>query len=211
MLPGMDAVSTATDGLPADEAELVDLVRQGDAAAAERLVRTYSPRMLYVIRPLVGNDADAHDALQDAFLSAFRSIGRFEGAARLGTWLHRIAVNAALAKIRQRRRRNERSIDELLPGFLDDGHQAQPAVDWRPTAPELLQQEETRQIVRQAVDQLPELFRTVLTLRDLQQWNTEETAELLEVTTAVVKTRLHRARLALRTLLDPHFRQGGPL
>jgi len=211
MLPGMDTVTSAAENLPSDEAEWLDRVRHADPAATERLVRVYSPRMLAVIRRLVGNDADAHDALQEAFVSAFRAIGDFRGASQLGTWLHRIALNAGLARLRQRHRHDERSIDALLPKFLDDGHQAEPAVDWRPTPPEEVERRETRQLVRQAVDRLPESYRTVLTLRDLEQLDTQETADLLDVSAAVVKTRLHRARLALRTLLDPYFRQGAVL
>jgi RNA polymerase sigma-70 factor (ECF subfamily) len=115
-------------------------------------------------------------------------------------------INAALAKLRRRRSRDERSIDDLLPQYLNDGHQADPAVEWRDTSEALLEREETRALVREAIDQLPEAYRTVLLLRDIEGLETDETARLLEVTTGVVKTRLHRARQAVRKLLDPHLR-----
>jgi RNA polymerase sigma-70 factor (ECF subfamily) len=119
--------------------------------------------------------------------------------------LHRIVANAALMKLRTQRRRPETLIDDLLPRFLADGHQAVPAVDWHDAADMALINSESRDLVRQCIQQLPELYRTVLVLRDLEEFDTRSTAQLLEITETVVKTRLHRARLALRTLLDVHF------
>src|SRR5262245_23626215 len=189
--------------MPAEEAELLAGLRAGDAAAYERLVREHLPRLLAVTRRILGNEADAHDAVQDAFLSAFKAIHGFDGASRVGTWLHRIAVNAALMKLRSRARRAEQPIEALLPRFLDDGHLADPPAPWALGAEQLLEREETRELVRRTIDQLPENYRTVLVLRDIEELDTEETARLLGVNEGVVKTRLHRARQALRGLLDP--------
>jgi RNA polymerase sigma-70 factor (ECF subfamily) len=189
------------------EAALVAGLRAGDAAAYEEMVRRHLPRMLATARRVVGNEEDARDAIQDAFLSAFRALDSFEGQSRLSTWLHRIAVNAALMKLRSKRRRPERPITDLLPRFTEDGHQAEPAAPW-PGVERMLVAEETRAVVRQAIDQLPEGYRTVLVLRDIEGMDTEETARQLEVGEGVVKTRLHRARQALRALLDPLFRGG---
>lgn len=193
---------------PADEAELLAGLRAGAPAAYERLVREHLPRLLVVTRRILGQEADAQDAAQDAFLSAFRAIGSFDGSSRVGTWLHRIAVNAALMKLRRRARRPEQSIDHLLPRFQDDGHQLDPPAPWEQGAEQLAQRQETRALVRRLIDQLPENYRTVLVLRDIEEVDTEETARLLGVNEGVVKTRLHRARQALRTLLDPHVRGG---
>lgn len=190
------------------EAGLLAALRSGDDAAFETLVRTYGGRMLAVSRRLMGNDEDARDALQDAFLSAFKALDRFDGKSQLGTWLHRIVVNASLMKLRTRRRKPERRIDDFLPRFLEDEHQANPGEDWSETADLAAQRQETRDLIRSCIDQLPESYRTVLLLRDIEEWDTETTARQLGVTVAVVKTRLHRARQALRTLLDPHFRGG---
>jgi RNA polymerase sigma-70 factor (ECF subfamily) len=185
-------------------------LRAQDAAAFERLVREHYARLLAVARRILRNEEDAIEAVQDAFLSAFKGLTGFDGNARLATWLHRIAVNAALMKMRRRPPRPEISIDELLPTFLDDGHQANPAAPWREHGPEALARQETCQLIRDCIDRLPEAHRTVLVLRDIEGLDTEETAGLLEVSVGVVKTRLHRARQALRALLDPHFRGEGP-
>ena len=189
-----------------DESELVARLRTGDEAAFETLVRSQSGRMLAVARRYLSED-DAQDAVQDAFVSVTRAIEKFEGNARLSTWLHRIVVNAALMKLRARKRRPEDSIEELLPRFLEDGHQANPARPWRESVQDSLERQEVRTLVRAKIDELPESYRTVLMLRDVDELDTQETAEALGISTTNVKVRLHRARQALRTLLDPHFRE----
>jgi len=193
---------------PADEAQLVAALRRGDEAAFEALVRANLGRMLATARRMLGNDDDARDAVQEAFQAAFRAIGAFSGDARLSTWLHRIVVNAALMKHRSRRRRPEEPIDDLLPCFDADGHwvsgMAAPAV---PTE-RLLQSRQVRALVRACIDRLPESYRTVLLLRDIEQLDTEEASRALGVTTTAVKVRLHRARQALRTLLEQSLAQG---
>jgi RNA polymerase sigma-70 factor, ECF subfamily len=193
-----------------DEQSLLSRLRAGEDAAFEELVRTYSPRLLGLARRIVGNDEDARDVIQDALLSAFRSIDRFQGNARLGTWLHRIVVNTALMKLRRRRRKPEESIEPLLPAFQSDGHFAEQFSVWTASegADVALSRTETRELVRRLIDQLPDSFRTVLLLRDIEGLDTEETARLLDTTPNAVKIRLHRARQALRTLLAPHFQRG---
>lgn len=196
------------DQAASDEQALVEQLRAGEGAAYETLVREYGGRLLAVARRFLSNEEDAHDALQEAFLAAFRALPNFAGQSRLSTWLHRIVVNAALMKLRSRKRRPECSIEDLLPRFVADGHQAEPAVDWSNAAEAALERGETRAIIEAALEQLPEAYRTVLILRDLEEVDTETAATMLEVSTAVIKTRLHRARQALRTLLDRHFRGG---
>lgn len=191
--------------LPPDERKLLARLREGEEAAFEELVRTQGGRMLSVAKRMLRNEDDARDAVQDAFLSAFRALDRFEGGSRLGTWLHRIVVNAALMKLRTRRRKPEEPLDPLLPRFLEDGHMERPARAWARRADEALESEETRRLVLDRIGELPETYRTILLLRDVEGLDTEETAEALGITTGAVKTRLHRARLALRELLDPHL------
>lgn len=194
-----------------DEASLLAGLRTGDQVAYEQLVRTYSGRLLAVTRRLLRSEEDAKDALQDAFLSAFRALHTFEEGSLLSTWLHRITVNAALMKLRTRRRKPEDSIEDLLPKFLEDGHRedghiGNPTKSWRePDA--LLERQETRVVVRECIDHLPESYRTVLLLRDIEELDTEEAAQVIGISPNAVKIRLHRARQALRTLLDPHFRE----
>lgn len=196
---------------PADagETELLARLKAGDPRAFEQLVRDLGPRMLATAKRFLPGDDDAQDAVQEAFISAIRALPNFEGHSRLSTWIHRILVNACLMKLRSRQRRPERLIDDLLPRFAEDGHHAEPVAAWTP--PEAgLEQTELRTLVRSAIDQLPETYRTVLLARDIEGLDTEATATLLGMTPAAVKTRLHRARLALRELLNPHFRGGSP-
>jgi RNA polymerase sigma-70 factor (ECF subfamily) len=193
-----------------DEAALVAAIKNQDEAAFETVVRAYGPRMLAVAVRFLQNEHDAQDAVQDAFLSAFRSIDGFQGGARLSTWLHRIVVNAALMKIRGRRRRPERAIEDLLPRFHADGHRQDVGPAWNVSPEAAASDRETREAVRRGIDELPDSYRTVLLLRDIEGRNTQETAELLEVTEGVVKTRLHRARQALRTLLAPRLGGAAP-
>ena len=114
------------DAVPADDASLVPRLQRGDGEAFEELVRRHTPHLLRVARRLLDSEEDARDAVQDAFVSAFRSIGNFESLSMLSTWLHRIVVNAGLMKLRTRRRKPEEDIERYLPRFLEDGHQVEP-------------------------------------------------------------------------------------
>ena len=195
-------------GVGSDDSSLLARLRAGEDTAYEELVRAYSPRLLAVARRIVGTDEDARDVIQDAFLNAFRSLKNFHGDARLSTWLHRIVVNTALMKLRTRKRKPEESIEPLLPAFLADGHYAEKFTSWGDQADAALSRAETRELVRRRIDELPESFRTVLVLRDIEGLDTEETARVLDTTPNAVKIRLHRARAALRTLLAPHLGRG---
>jgi len=212
--PSARSGPAAADGarearLRAEEAELVAALQsrdvKKDAQAYERLVRTYGQPLLAVARQLLSCEADAHDVLQEAFLSIFLHIGSFAGDARLLTWMHRIVVNAALMRLRAQRRKAEQPIEELLPNYLEDGHQERDTLPWRATVSSELEDLQTRALVRNAIDRLPLSYRTVLVLRDIQELDTEETAKIMGLTQGAVKVRLHRARQALRTLLEPHF------
>jgi len=188
-----------------DEATLVAQLRAGDESAFEQVVRAYGGRLLAVARRIVGTEEDARDVVQDAFLNAFRSLDRFEGNAKLSTWLHRIVVNAALMKLRTRKRKPEQSIETLLPAFMDDGHHEERFKSLEEPVDKLMERAENREIVRKQIDALPESYRTVLVLRDIEGLDTEETANVLGLSVNATKIRLHRARQALRTLLAPHF------
>jgi RNA polymerase sigma-70 factor (ECF subfamily) len=193
------------DESPPDDLALVERLRAGDEAAYEELVRTYGGRLLAVARRFLPSEDDARDALQDAFLNAFRSIDRFEGNARVSTWLHRIVVNACLMKLRTRRRKPETSIEDLLPNWQEDGHPERQASIWRTDALESLQRSELQALVLEKIRLLPDGYRNVLMLRDIEDLDTEETAEAMGISQGAVKTRLHRARQALRELLEPHL------
>jgi RNA polymerase sigma-70 factor, ECF subfamily len=194
----------------AAEKDLLARLRRGEDAAFEVLVRENTPRMLAVTRRLLGSEEEARDAVQDAFLSAFRALERFAGDARLSTWLHRIAVNAALMRLRAKRRRPEEPIEELQPRFLETGHFAEAPKPWQEGAAALLEREELRAELRGAIAALPEPYRDVLWLRDIEELDTAETARILGLSSSAVKTRLHRARVALREGLDRMLREGAP-
>jgi RNA polymerase sigma-70 factor (ECF subfamily) len=204
----MGAMTTVsrTPTEPPDQSELVERLRAGDAEAYEQVVRELTPRMLATAKRLLGSEADAEDAVQEAFLSAFKNLEKFQQGSQVGTWIHRILINAALMKLRSRNRRHEASIEDLLPKFDQTGHAENPAQPWNLPGPDPIQADETRQVVRDAIESLPDAYRTVLMLRDIEQLDTESTAAALGISPNAVKTRLHRARQALRTLLDPHFR-----
>jgi RNA polymerase sigma-70 factor (ECF subfamily) len=188
---------------PESDAALVARLQRGDDTAFEAIVRAHGGRLLSVARRFLGNEEDAQDAVQDAFIRAFKAIHTFEARAQLHTWLHRILVNTALMKLRERRRRPTESIEDLLPVYSADGHQAVAARDWSDA---VLERKETAGIVREAIARLPDQYREVLLLRDIEEKDTAEAAEILGTTSSVVKVRLHRARQALRTLLDREFR-----
>jgi len=187
------------------ETELIERLQAGDPDAFEELVRTYGGRLLSVARRFVRNDADAQDIVQAAYLSAFRSLPQFEGACLLSTWLHRIVVNTALMKLRTRRRKPEESIEPLLPAFQDDGHHVEQFAEWGAPADVLLERQETRATVRACIKQLPDNYREVLLLRDIEELPTQEVARMMNMTPTAVKVRLHRARQALSTLLRKEY------
>lgn len=200
---GRAAESETEEGL--DERELLGALRRNESSAHEEFVWRYGGRMLATARRFLHSEQDCHDAVQQAFVSAFQAIDRFEGNAKLGTWLHRILVNACLMALRSRSRRNEIPIDDLLPKFDRSGHHVQSIPRWREPPEQQLQADETRLLVRRCIDELPDDFRNVIILRDIEELDTETAAEALGISPGAVKTRLHRARQALRTLLEPHF------
>jgi len=189
----------------ADEGRLLEALRDGHELAFETMVRVYGGRMLSVARRITKNDEDARDVVQSAYLSAFRALNDFEGHCQLSTWLHRIVVNTALMRLRSRKRKPEESIEVLLPAFQDDGHHVEQFSDWSAPADQLLERKQTRATVRACIQQLPENYREVLILRDIEELSTQEVADMLSMTTTAVKVRLHRARQALSTLLRKEY------
>lgn len=189
------------------EAALLQRLRAKDPEAYVELLKRLGGRMLAVARRMLNNEEDARDAVQEAMLACCKHIDTFDGRSQVGTWLHRIVVNACLMKRRSRSRRPERSIEDLLPTFVDDGHQTRSSSAWvRQEVGGGGWGEELRLLVRRRIDELPEGYREVLLLRDIAGLSTEAAAEVLGMKENAVKTRLHRARQALRALLDPTMR-----
>ncbi len=184
------------------EEDLVERLRTGDTNALEILMDRYASRVYRLAHGITGNEADAEEVMQDVFLTIFRKIHTFEGRSALGSWIYRIATNAALIKRRGRRDDREVPLDLPFPAFLPDGHRAgDPAflkADWSQTPEANLLSKETREILHRAIANLPDQYRVVVVLRDVQGLSNDEVAEVVGESVACVKSRLHRARMILR-------------
>jgi len=187
-------------------------MRQGDPAALEALMRLYSGRVYRLAHGITRNSADAEEVVQDVFLSVIRKAGSFEGRSAVGSWIYRITANAALNKRRGKRAEVETSLEELLPTYKPDGHRdgdrAWVLADWSQNPEEDLLSNESRESLGRAIEMLPQHYRAVLVLRDVEGLSNEETAEALGESVASVKSRLHRSRMALREQLTHYFVEG---
>lgn len=185
---------------------MLEQLRSGSSYAAEQFVRQHGGWMLAVANRLLGDQPAAEDCVQEAFLNAFQKIDTFEARSTLKSWLHRIVVNAALMKLRTRRRANEQPIDTLLPEF--DRNDCRIEARWNrlETPVDILQRSQVRELVLSKINELPEDYRIVLLLRDIEELSTREAAEILACSDGTVRVRLHRARAALKKLLEPMLR-----
>ncbi len=216
MMPAVpEARKGRSDDLVTDLA-LVERLRAQDDSALEALMERYSSRLYRVAFGITRSHAEAEEVVQDTFLTLFRKIDTFEGRAALGTWLYRIAANAALIKRRGKRVELEVSLEDCLPTFLADGHREGDRTwllaDWSQTPEDELLSGEAREILEQALDRLPEHYRALLVLRDVEELSNEEVAGILGESVSSIKSRLHRARMALREILTRRLgdRHGGP-
>lgn len=196
-----------TAGPEWDEQAVLMGLRRGDDDAYAAVLRRYGPRMLATARRLLRNEEEARDAVQEAMLSAFKAASRFAGDSLIGTWLHRIVVNAALMRLRARRRKPEVAIDDLLPSFHADGHRVLQA-QGDPYPDQALEQSQLLALLRACVPDLPEVYREVYVLRDIEELSSEEVALAMGLTPNAVKIRLHRARQALITLVQRRYAAG---
>ncbi len=187
---------------PTDEA-LTARAAAGDELAFEAIVRRYQGRVFRLASRLTGSETEAADVLQETFLRTYRGLRSFRGAARFGTWLYRIATNAALAHRRARARRPTESLEAFLPRFDGDGaHLATPAeLQVATRVEERLDRQALAEKARAGIERLPDLYREAFVLRDLEEMPTAEVADVLGVDPATVRQRVHRARLMLRGYL----------
>jgi RNA polymerase sigma-70 factor, ECF subfamily len=184
------------------DAELVEALRLREASAAERLVATFGDRAYRLAIGITGNQQDAEEAVQDAFWSVLRKIDTFRGDASLGSWIYRITANAAYQKRRGgARRRDEISLDEVLPPFHEDGQHAAPIGDWSARIDDPAVQSELRTVLASALGELPDHYRAVIVLHDVEGMSMAEVADCLGIAVPTAKTRAHRARLLLRKRL----------
>jgi RNA polymerase sigma-70 factor (ECF subfamily) len=172
------------------------------------VMRSHGPQILAAVQRLVADPDQARDAFQEGMLAAWKSLPGYQGRSTLSTWVHRVVINHALMLLRRRGRTHEQSLDDLLPSFTGYGHYLSSPPEWCEEPGTLLQREEVRSEVRQCVERLPDTYRVPLVLRDLEGMRMEEIAKLLEITVNAVKIRVHRARQALKSMLEPCLLEG---
>jgi len=187
----------------------VDLtpIISGEPSATEHFVRTHSPWMLTASHRILWDDSLAEDAVQTAFSKIFNALLSYEGRASLETWMRRIVINEALMLLRKRKGRNETPIEEYQPEFDNNGCRLEEPWPVPPTPEAMLQTAQMQNAVLEKINLLPDQYRAILVLRDIEELSTLETADLLELSEANVKVRLHRARAALKKLLEPLMRE----
>ena len=184
---------------------LVQRVRDGDVSAYDTLVRKYDRQVFRIAQHITQNREDAEDVMQDAFLKAYEKLDQFQGNSKFYTWLVRIAVNESLMRLRKRRTGKMVSIDEDIE--TEEGSVPRDLADWAPDPEQNYSQTELAEILRKTIQGLPQGFRIVFVLRDVEGLSTEETAETLGLSIPAVKSRLLRARLQLRERLSRYFRR----
>jgi RNA polymerase sigma-70 factor (ECF subfamily) len=209
-LPGPEPTQDEMKAAPrTNETAMISRILAGETGLFHELIRPYE-RLVYVtIFAIVKNVADAEDGAQETMISAFRNLKSFRGEARFSTWLVTIAMNEARKRLRKSKRAAEDSLSE--PTNEEEGDFT-PAVltDWREIPLEALERKELKEKLQEAVRTLPEKYREVFVLRDVEEMNQEETAAALGINVTLVKVRLHRARMMLQKQLVPYLRSQVP-
>jgi RNA polymerase sigma-70 factor, ECF subfamily len=204
---GIVTISPAVT-LPADESDLVARARAGDKAAIRTIVRQNNRRLFRVARSILKDEWEAEDAVQEAYVRAFRRLEDFEGRSRLATWLTRIVVNEALMRLRRRRPEIAEMADLDTAAIGQAANIVPFPINAQPDPERAMAQSEINAMLEKAIDELPDVYRIVLVARVIEEMSIEETAELYGLKPETVKTRLHRARTLLRHDLEQKF---GPL
>jgi RNA polymerase sigma-70 factor (ECF subfamily) len=184
---------------------LIEKIRTGDFQAFESLVTRYEAKVYRLALRMLRNPQDAEDALQETFLQVFRGLAGFEGRSQFSTWLFRLATNVCLMRIRHRETEPSKllPLEDYLPK-LEEGDSPQ-MIEWADRPEDALLSKESREKMMEALDKLPPEYRAVFILRDIEGFSNAETGESLGISVAAVKSRLHRARLALRGMLSGYF------
>jgi len=205
--PTPQTENTGLGGLSDDA--LVARAKHKDFEAFEALIERYQDKVYRLAFRFTRNETEAKEIVQETLLSVWRKLDGFKGDSQFSSWLYRVTANAALMRLRTQRRHPEVSTEELDPGFLDRGPAygqiTSPGDNWARRPDDELQSEELRTQLQKAIDNLPDIYRTVFLIRDVDGFSTEETAEALNISVPTVKTRLHRARIALREAIGTYF------
>jgi RNA polymerase sigma-70 factor (ECF subfamily) len=199
-------VTTGNGGRVDRDAALVEALRNGDPRAMEQLVETYADRAYRLTLRITGSKEDAEEATQDALWTAGRKIHTFKGDSAFGSWLYRIAANAAYMKLRARKAKaREIAIEDVLPALDDGGLHFEPMDDWSPRVEEQALNGELREVLDAAIAELPPDYRTALVLHDIEGLPNPDVAETLGISLPAVKSRIHRSRLYLRKRLSDYM------
>src|SRR5262245_28144597 len=202
-----DPMSVVTNGKIDVDADLVDALRREHESAADLLVERYGDRVYRLGLRITGSREDAEEVAQDALWTAARKIGTFKGDSAFGSWIYRIAANAAYMKLRTRKAKaREVSIEDVIPAFDEDGVHFEPMDDWSPRVDEQAIQHELHDVLAQAIEELPPDYRTALVLHDVEGLSNPDIAETLGISLAAVKSRVHRSRLFVRQKLAGYLR-----
>jgi RNA polymerase sigma-70 factor (ECF subfamily) len=181
------------------EAALIEGLKAGDQDAFEAIFNLYSAKLYNVAYRILGDVADTHEVIQDVFWAVYRKAKSFRGNSQFSTWLYRLTVNAALGRIRRSKKNKEVEYEEFLPRFQQNGHHlVRPVIDWSDTLDETYAKQQVQGFLKDALDQLKPIDKSVVVLSDLEGISDKEIAAALGITVSAVKTRLHRARLFLR-------------
>ncbi len=195
-------------GLREEDAALLSGIRLGVPSAIEALFDRYHAKVYGLAMSILKNGSDAEEAAQDVFLTVVRKSDLFRGNSALYSWIYRISVNTCLMRLRRGRRSETVPIEGFLPVFTKEGAHTRPAEDWSREVERRILEKELGQVIRRYSESLPEKYRTVFGLCDVQGLSYEETADVLDLSIAAVKSRLHRARLNLRERLGRYLRDG---
>jgi RNA polymerase sigma-70 factor (ECF subfamily) len=197
-----------TDGIGPrqEDAVLLSGLRAGDPSAVESLFDRYHAKVYGLAKSILKNESDAEEATQDVFLTVVRKAATFRGSSALYSWIYRICVNTCLMRLRRGRRASTVPIEEFLPVFTQEGAHAKAVEDWSPEVERRMLEKELGLVIRKYYESLPEIYRAVFALCDVQGFSYEETADILDLSIAAVKSRLHRARLNMRERLGLYLR-----
>ena len=198
---------TVADGIRVDrDAALVEGLRREDMAAIEQLVDSYGDRVYRLAYRITGSREDAEEVAQDALWTAARKIHTFKGDSAFGSWLYRIAANAAYMKLRARKSsKREIAIDDVLPAIEEGGVHFEPMDDWSLRVDEQALTAELREALEAAIDELPADYRTALVMHDVEGLSNPDIAETLGISLPAVKSRINRSRLYLRKRLSEYL------
>ena len=197
VLTCMPDLSTLSDEVLATQAS------RSDMKSFEELMKRYEKPVLGIALKITGNKENAEEVLQDTFISVYKNLPNFRNASSFKTWLYKIATNAALANVRK----NKKNTDNISEEIVDDDLSVSPIIEWPETPESIYEKKEFSSFIKEAIDKLPEKYKTVFILKDIEEFTNQEIADILGISLSAVKSRLLRARLKVRELLASYGKE----